>query len=141
MHSDAPDHVMMRSLAQEISLGGDVVEWAESATVSALVAREWTELPEFREFVESCRVRHAERMVGRIARCVERAIERLVELSENTRDSGISLAATKAVIEKWVALSVHFVQEQEYQSLNARMKVLLAARAAEKQAAAGRGWR
>ena len=54
---------------------------------------------------------------------------------------GISLAATKAVIEKWVALSVFFVHDQEYQSLNARMKVLLDARAAEKKAANGVGWR
>jgi hypothetical protein len=130
----------MRSLAQEIALGGDVALWAERTTVSGLVAREWTELPEFREVVQECRVRHAERMVGRIARCVERAIERLVELSENTRDLGVSLAATKAVIEKWVALSVYFVQEQEYQSLDARVKVLMAARAEEKKAV-GTGWR
>ena len=141
MQSDAPDHAMMRSLAQEIALGGDVVEWAGRTTVSALVAREWTELPEFREFVQNCRVTHAERMVGRIARCVERAIERLVELSENSRELGISLAATKAVIEKWVALSVHFVQEQQYQSLQAQLKVLVDARAAEKKAGVGAGWR
>ena len=79
-------------------------------------------------------------MVGWVARCVERAIERLVELSENSRDLGISLAATKAVIEKWVALSVYFVQEQEYASLQARIKVLVAARAAEKKGV-GTGWR
>ena len=140
MHSDAPDHVMMRSLAQEIALGGDVVGWGDRMAVSPVLAREWTELPEFREVVQKCRLQHAERMVGRIARCVERAIERLVELSENSRDLGISLAATKAVIEKWVALSVYFVQEQEYASLQAQIKVLVAARAAEKKGV-GTGWR
>jgi hypothetical protein len=141
MDADAPNHVLMRALASEISLGGDVDQWAESATICALSAREWTERPEFRELVAACRVEHAERMVGRIARCVERAIERLVELSENTLNLGISLAATKAVIEKWVALSVYFVQEQQYESLDARMKVLIAARAADKKAAASTGWR
>ena len=77
MHTDAPDHVIMRSLAQEIALGGDVDLWAKKMTVSAEVAREWTLLPEFREVVEKCRLAHAERMVGKIARCAERAIDRL----------------------------------------------------------------
>jgi hypothetical protein len=141
MHSDEPDYVIMRSLAQEIALGGDFALWAKKATVSAQVAHEWTELPEFREVVEKCRLEHCERMVGKIARCAERAIDRLVELSENTQYLSVSLAATKAIIEKWVALSVYFVQEQMYKSLQARMKVLMDARAAEKMAAAGAGWR
>ena len=134
MESDVPNHVIMRSLARAIALGGDVVEWAERTMVSALVAREWTELPEFREFVEKYRLEHAERIVGKIACCVERAIDRLVELSENTRNLCVALAATKAVIEQWVALSVFFVQEQKFQSLQARVKVLVAARAEAKKA-------
>ena len=83
MHADAPDHVMMRSLAHEIAFGGDVERWAKLRAVSPEVAREWTELPEFREFVEKCRIEHCERLVGKIACCAERAIEPLVELSEN----------------------------------------------------------
>lgn len=134
MDSDAPSHVIMRSLAQDIALGGDVVEWAERSMVSAQVAREWTALPEFREVVEKCRLEHSERMVGKIACCVGRAIDRLVELSENTRSLSVALAATKAVIEQWVAMSVFFVQEQKYESLGARLKVIVAARAAEKKA-------
>jgi hypothetical protein len=104
--------------------------------VCAKSAREWTERPEFRELVEACRVEHAERMVGKIARCVDRAIERLVALSENSRNLSVSLAATKAIIENWVALSVNFVQERTYQSLCERVKVLQDARAAEKRV----GW-
>jgi hypothetical protein len=136
MDADAPSHALMRALANEISLGGDVDQWAKSTMVCALSAREWTERPEFRELVEACRVEHAERMVGKIARCVERAIERLVALSENSRNLSVSLAATKAIIENWVALSVNFVQERTYQSLCERVKVLQDARAAEKRV----GW-
>jgi hypothetical protein len=67
MDADAPSHVIMRALANEISLGGDVDQWAKSTMVCALSAREWTERPDFRELVEACRVEHAERMVGKIA--------------------------------------------------------------------------
>jgi hypothetical protein len=140
MHTDAPNHVIMRSLAHNIALGGDIARWAKRKGVAVDVARGWNQLPEFREVVEKYRLEHAERMVGKIARCVERAIERLVEFSENTRHVSVALAATKAIIQNWVALSVYFVQEQKYESLDARMKVLMAARAAEKKGAFGGGW-
>jgi hypothetical protein len=124
MQSDAPDHVIIRSLAQEIACGGDVSLWAERTMVSAPVAREWTALPEFGEFVQKCRLEHAEKMVGRIACYVERAINRLVELSENTRNLSVALAATNAIVNQWVALSVYFVQEQQYWSLKERVQKL-----------------
>ena len=140
MDDDAPSHgPPHEALAGEISLGGDVDQWAKSTMVCAKSAREWTERPEFRELVEACRVEHAERMVGKIARRVERAIERLVEISERSRNLSVSLAATKAIIENWVALTVHFVQERTYQSLCERLKVLQDARAAEKGGAFGVG--
>jgi hypothetical protein len=137
MDSDAPNHVIMRSLAHNIALGGHLVRWAKRNGVAVEVAREWNEIPEFREFVEKYRLEHAERMVGKVARCVERAIDRLVELSENTRNVNVALAATKAIIDQWVALSVYFVQEQKYWSLDKRVKELVAARKAEKKAAYG----
>ena len=113
------------SLAEEIAFGRSVSTWAEIKEVRADVAQGWTELPEFREFVEKCRVEHAERMAGKIASRVERAIDRLVELSESSFvKASVALAATKAIIEKWMNLSAFFVQEQTYKSLVARVKVL-----------------
>jgi hypothetical protein len=140
MTTDAPTHVFMRSLAEEIAFGRSVSTWAEIKEVSAEVAQGWTELPEFREFVEKCRVEHAERMCGKIAGRVERAIDRLVELSESSFKPSVALAATKAIIEKWIDLSAFFVQEQTYKSLVARVKVLKDAKAAEKRAMRGRAW-
>ena len=56
-------------------------------------------------------------------------------------NNSVCVTATKALIEKWIALSVHFVQEQKFQSLGARVDVLLKSRGVEKTAA-GRGrWR
>jgi hypothetical protein len=138
MDNDEQSHVFMRSLAHNIAIGGHLVRWAKRKGVAVDAARAWNQLPEFRELVERYRLEHAERMVGKIARCVERAIERLVEFSENTRNPNVALAATRAIIQNWVALSVYFVQEQKYESLDAQIKVLQAARAAEKKA--GVGW-
>ena len=121
--------------------GGTAKRWAIRKDVCPEVARRWSELPEFREFVESWRLKHAERVVSKIGMCVGRAIERLVELSENRVNNSVCVTATKALIEKWIALSVHFVQEQKFQSLGARVDVLLKSRGVEKTAA-GRGrWR
>jgi hypothetical protein len=141
MYTDAPTHVFMRSLARAIARGGTVRRWAERKEVCPEVARGWTELPEFREFVEKWRLEHAERMVGKIGMCVGRAIDRLVELSENRANNSVCVTATKALIEKWIALSVHFVQEQKFQSLGARIDVLLKSRGADKPAATRGRWR
>ena len=140
MFTDAPDHVIMRSLAHEIAFGGDVGVWAKVKAVSVEVVREWTELPEFRKFVENCRIEYSEKLVGKIARCAERAIDRLVELSENTKSLSVALAATKAIISKWIDLSAYFVQELTYKSLNERVDVAKAERAAEKKNGVGRHW-
>jgi hypothetical protein len=139
MYTDAPTDQFMRSLAEEIAFGGNVAEWARTKEVNALVAREWTELPEFRVFVEKCRVAHAERMVGKIATCVERAIDRLVELSESARSPSVALAATRSIIKYWMDLSIYFVQERTFQSLSAQLKVLQEAKKAEKKAMRN-GW-
>ena len=112
--------------------------WARRKEVCPEVARGWTELPEFREFVEKWRLEHAERVVGKIGMCVERAIDRLVELSENSANSSVCVTATKALIEKWIALSVHFVQEQKFQSLGTRVDVLLKSRGGRRRPRRGR---
>jgi hypothetical protein len=141
MDTDAPTDVLMRSLAEEIAAGGSVSLWAFSKDVSPETALAWTELPVFRDYVEKCRVAHAERMVGKIGSCVERAIDRLVELSECRGKPGIALAATRAIIKNWMDLSIYFVQERTFQSLWAQVKVLQEAKKAEKKAMRGAAWR
>jgi len=77
-------------------------------------------------------------MVGKIANHVERAIERLVELSEDIRKPAISLSATKAIIDKWIALTVHFVQERKFQELTVACLEIKANQAEQKKR--GVGW-
>jgi hypothetical protein len=62
---------------------------------------------------------------------VERAIDRLVELSECVSKPSIALAATKAIIKNWMDLSIYFVQDRTIQSLWAQVKVLQAAKKAQ----------
>ena len=140
MDTDAPNHVLMRSLAEAIAFGRSVSSWAKSQDVLEETAQAWVELPEVQTFVEKCRVGHAERMVGKAAGYVERAMERLVELSEGARNPRIALAACKVIIKNWIDLSVHFVQERTYQWLVKRVKELKDARAAQKRAMKHGGW-
>ena len=139
MHIGEPTEFFMRSLAEQVARGQSIDDWAISKDVNALDAREWIEHPEFRDLVEKRRLEHAERIVGKIASCADRAIDRLVEHSESAESISASLAATRALIDKWVGLSVYFVQEQKYEYLTSTVRKLLAARAADKKAAAGRG--
>jgi hypothetical protein len=134
MQTDAPDQELLRSLAQDLALGGSATAWAGRKEICAELAVGWTELPEFREALDKCRLDHAERMVGKVASCVERAIDRLVEFSERSDNPSVGLAATKAIIDQWVALSVYFVQEHKYHTLTARLKFLLDAQKEAKKA-------
>jgi hypothetical protein len=140
MDTDAPTDALMRSLAEEIACGRSASLWALSKGVFAATALAWTELPEFCEYVAQCRVAHAERMVGKIACCVERAIDRLVELSECVSKPSVALAATRAIIKYWMDLSIYFVQERTFQSLSAQLKMLQEAKKAEKKAMRGAAW-
>jgi hypothetical protein len=130
MQTDEPLRSILRPLAQDIALGGSAGAWARINDLDAAVVTGWTEGPTFRELVENCRLDHSERLVGKIAKYADRAIDRLVEFSENNDQPSVGLSATKAIIEKWVSLSVFFVQEQKYQSLGARVDALLEARKA-----------
>jgi hypothetical protein len=128
----------MRSLAEALSVGETVAAWARSKDVYVDIAREWAERPAFLELVEKYRLAHAQSMVGKIANHVERAIERLVELSEDIRKPAISLSATKAIIDKWIALTVHFVQERKFQELTVACLEIKANQAEQKKR--GVGW-
>ncbi len=138
MDSDAFTGDFMRSLAEAIAVGETVAAWARSKDVYVEIAREWVERPAFIALVEKCRIEHAESMVGKIATHVERAIERLVELSENIRKPAISLAAAKAIIDKWIALTVHMVQERRFQELTVACAQIKARQAEQKKR--GVGW-
>src|SRR5262245_65755835 len=111
MYTDAPTHVFMRSLAEEIAFGRSVSQWAEIKEVRADIAQGWTELPEFREFVEKCRVEHAERMCGKIASRVERAIDRWAELSKGPLNPSLALGAPKPTINTGINPPPFLVQE------------------------------
>jgi hypothetical protein len=120
----------MSALAHDIALGGNARSWASTNGINAVVVTGRTEEPAFRELVEKCCLEHSERLVGKIARFADRAIDRLVEFSESSDQPGVGLSATRAIIQEWVALSNFFVQAQTLHSLTARVNLLCAAREA-----------
>jgi hypothetical protein len=138
MDTDAFTGEFMRSLGQAISAGQTVSAWARNNDVYPEIAREWAERPAFLELVEKYRLEQAQSMVGKISNHVERAIERLVEHSEDIGKPNISLPASKAIIDKWIALTVHFVQSRQFQELTVQCEEIQARHKAQKKA--GVGW-
>ena len=114
----------MRSLSRAVARGRTIGAWARQNDVFPETAQQWSELPEFQEMLDMYRLRHAERLVGKIGRRAERAIDRLVELSELINKPSVSLGATKAIIEKWIVLTDHFIQAWKFQDLTMRVKAL-----------------
>ena len=125
-----PSHSCARSRA--VAGGHTVRSWAKHRDVGIDIARGLSDLPEFRQRVDNCRLNHADRMVGKVAGHVAQAIDRLAELSQNADKTTVSLAATKALIEDWVGLSVHFDQTKKLEDMRARVKASREARPSSK---------
>ena len=131
----------MHSLAQALSVGQTVSAWARNNDVYPDIAREWAGRPEFLALVEKYRLEQAQSMVGKIATHVERAIERLAELSEAIDKPTISLPATKAIIDKWIALTVHFVQSRQFEELTIQCEEIQAREKEKKKVGVGGAFR
>jgi hypothetical protein len=119
MDTDAFTGDFMHALAEALAVGQTVTAWARSKDVFVEIARAWAERPAFLELVERYRLAHAESMVGKIANHVERAIGRLVELSENIQKPAISLSATMAIIDNMCErsgfmLALNVLKESEF---------------------------
>ena len=89
----------MRLLAQDLALGGSACTWARRKGVNELTALGGPSYPSSANSSKSAEWSTLSELVGKIASCVERAIDRLVELSEKADTPNVGLAATKAIIE------------------------------------------
>lgn len=141
MDNDAHTGAFRRSLALAISRGQSIAAWARSKDVVVEKARGWAELPEFRKLVEKVRIEHAEQMVGKLARCAGGAIKQLVALSKNMKHPSVALAASKAIIDKWILTTQHFIQSFQYQDLLTRVKAIQAKRDARAGQMVGKAFR
>jgi hypothetical protein len=124
MSHNSMNDCLMRLLALAVARGRSVAEWASESDVDLETAQQWSELPEFREQVDKYRLEHADRMVAKIGQRAERAIDRLVELSEINDKPSVSIRATEAILDQWIALTLHYVQEWKFQDLTLRVKAV-----------------
>ena len=141
MDSDPHTSAFQRSLALAISRGRSIAAWARSKDVVVEKARGWAELPEFKLLVEKVRIEHAEQMVGKLARAAGGAIKQLVAVSKNLKHPAAAVAAAKAIIDKWVLTSQHFIQSFQLQDLTARAKAIQAKRDARAGQMVGKAFR
>ena len=141
MDSDPHTSAFQRSLALAISRGRSIAAWARSKDVVVEKARGWAELPEFKLLVEKVRIEHAEQMVGKLARAAGGAIKQLVAVSKNLKHPAAAVAAAKAIIDKWVLISQHFIQSLQLQDLTARAKAIQAKRDARAGQMVGKAFR
>ena len=118
-----PTEILMRGLARAVARGRSVIAWARQNEVNIEVAREWSQLPDFRQNVEADRFDICDRMAGKLARISSRAIDRLVEISERSGLSSVSVSATNALLKNWIEVSKFFVMEKKMEVLTAQIKV------------------
>jgi hypothetical protein len=137
MSLDSTTEELMRNLARAVARGRTVAAWARKYNISVESAQRLSELPEFRDCVEKIRLEHAERLAGKLGRKADRAVERLGELVELTDQPSVSLRAAKAIIDEWIKVTLHFIQEWKFQDLNVRMKAIVNKRNGQ---SSGRGY-
>ena len=93
-----PTEFLMHGVARAVARGKTISSSAKNWDVSVAVARTWADLPEFRQLVNEYRTEICDRMSGKLASTSSRAIDRLIELSEHSGMTAVSVSATRGLM-------------------------------------------
>ena len=120
-----PHLAFLQGLARAVARGGTIAGWAKRREIDVEVAREWSLMPEFRTMVDEARGSLCDRVAGKAARLASRAFDRLVELSERSGLTAVSVSATRGLIKAWLDVSVMFILQKRVNDLTAECEATL----------------
>ncbi len=112
---------LFRDLALFIAAGGRVASWCESHEVARGTAYHWYRTDAFRQLVDEFRRRAVDRAIGKMAKNIGKAVEKIVKLVEDGESQAIQLSAAKSLIDKLVHVQNHAEMKDELRRLDDRL--------------------
>ena len=111
-------------LATAIAEGQSCAEWASENGVKERTAQRWAAQPHFRAEVESVRRTALDQAVGRMAKRVAWATERIAILADNAKSESVRLAALRSIMSDIMAVSDFTGLEERIARLEEQDRVL-----------------
>jgi hypothetical protein len=101
--------------------GGKVSAWCKEHGVSAKTGYRWYKDDECQRMVEEYRRRAVDRAIGRMARSLGKAVEKIVDLISNGQTDAVKLSAAKALVEKLIDVQNHAELKSDLRRLDDRL--------------------
>jgi hypothetical protein len=114
---------LLHDFALWVAGGGDIPSWCEEHGVRLETGYRWSKDDECRRMVEEYRSRAVDSAIGRMARSLGDAVEKIVELIEKGQTDSVKLSAAKVLVEKLIAVQNHAELRVELHRLNERLAV------------------
>jgi hypothetical protein len=111
---------LFRNLALFVAAGGKVATWCDS-NVARGTAHHWYRSDEFQRLVADFRRRAVDRAIGKMAKNLGKAVEKIVKLVEEGESQAIQLSAAKSLIDKLVHVQNHTEVKDELRRLDDRL--------------------
>ena len=112
---------LFRDLALSVAGGGSVSTWCESYEVARGTAYHWYRDDAFQRLVAEFRRRAVDRAIGKMAKNLGKAVEKIVKLVEDGESQSIQLSAAKSLIDKLVHVQNHAEFKDELRRLDERL--------------------
>jgi hypothetical protein len=102
--------------------GGRVNKWYAENGVSRTAAYRWYRSDAFKRMVEEYRRRAVDRAIGRMAKSLGKAVEKIIHLIEQGQTDAVKLSAAKALVDKLIVVQNHAELTADLRRLNQRLE-------------------
>ncbi len=113
---------MIHQFAVWVAGGGKVATWCKEHKINVATGYRWYRDEEVRRLIEEYRGRAVDRAIGKIARNLGKAVEKIVALIEEGQTDAVKLGAAKALVEKLIDVQNRAEFRAELKRLDERLR-------------------
>jgi hypothetical protein len=113
---------LIHRFALWVAGGGKIAVWCKKHGVTTRTGNRWYKEEAVRRMVEEYRGRAVDRVIGKMARSLGKAVAKIVELIETGQTDAVKLAAAKALVEKLIDVQNHAELRAELKRLDERLE-------------------
>ncbi len=114
--------ILFHQLALAVAEGRSVASWCKANGVATRTGYDWFTRDEFQRLVTAYRRRAEEQAIGRMAKNLGKAVNKVVQLIEEGLDDHVKLAAAEVLIDKLLVVRGHAELEAELRRLDERLE-------------------
>ncbi len=115
--------LLIQELAQTVAIGENTSTWCETHGIEPATVHDWQRRDTFQQIVAEVRSRAVDHSIGKMAKNLGAAVERIVTLVEEAESQSLQLTAAKTLIDKLLLVQNHAELRNELRQLEERLTV------------------